>query len=120
MFAPKLINGDLVLENGDLALVSGGEELAQCCQITLGSNRGEWWFNPEAGLDFDVLLGKGIDEEMVHDAIREALLQEERIVSVDELIVTLDRKARSSVVSFTATGRDGETIQEEVIVDAGS
>jgi phage baseplate assembly protein W len=109
-------------DDGDIGfeLVSDQDELAQCCRIALSTNFGEWFLNPELGLDFGLFTGKNIDESRMRDALVRALLQEERIRSVDEVDFTMDMRARRLTVTFTATGMDGTTLtMEEVEVGAG-
>jgi len=109
----RLIDGDIHFENGDLLLVDGAEEVAQCCAITLGTRAGEWFLNPELGIDFDLLLGKDFHEEAARDELTRALLTDERIESVENVTFEINRQARTMNVSFVAIGVDGETVQGE-------
>ncbi|WP_284641180.1 DUF2634 domain-containing protein [Paenibacillus silviterrae] len=106
----KLVNGDLVIENNDLTLVEGIEELAQCCEIVLGTNRGEWFLNPQMGIRFDKLHGKQVSVEAAREEIRSGLRQEPRIQTVESIDVTLNTTARESSIAFTATSTEGEVI----------
>ncbi|KEQ22883.1 contractile injection system sheath initiator [Paenibacillus tyrfis] len=119
MQSPKLINGDLVFENYELVMVEEVEELAQCCEIVLGTNRGEWFLNPSMGIDFKKVTGKHISLEAAKQQIREGLRQESRISSVDEIIVRPDDKRRTCDVSFVAYSTDGERINMGVIPGVG-
>lgn len=110
----KLIDGDLVLENNDLAVVDGAEELAQCAEVLLGTNKGEWFLNPDFGLDFKALLGKGVSDEAVIEAVQDALAQEERIQSVNAIQIA--RADRSLSISLSLSGEDGAT---EVTANVG-
>lgn len=114
MLSPKLINGDWVIENGELIMVDGTEELAQCCAGVLNVNKKEWFLNPELGIPFLALTGKGVTKETIDRIIRQGLRQESRIQTVDSIAVTMDSKNRTCAVSFTATATSGETISEEV------
>ncbi|MDR9857880.1 DUF2634 domain-containing protein [Paenibacillus sp. VCA1] len=115
----KLIDGDIVFNSsGDLEMIDGDEELAQCCDIALGTNTGEWFLNPEMGIDFSLFLGKHLSEEQMRDEINRGLLQEERISSVNEIVFNPDEKSRVMEVSFVATKADGEGIQSEVKIGA--
>ncbi|ANS73712.1 hypothetical protein AWM70_03260 [Paenibacillus yonginensis] len=108
--------------DGDVSfeIISGQEELAQCCRIVLGTKTGEWFLNPDSGLDYSLFLGKDINETQMNDALSTALLQEERITSVESVSLSIDRKARTLTAGFKATGMDGaEILLEEVEVGAG-
>lgn len=54
----RLNNGDLVITNGEIELVENSELKAQTIQQVLSTNKGEWLFDTEEGIDFDVILGK--------------------------------------------------------------
>lgn len=111
MQSPQLINGDLLIEHNDLVLVDGTDELAQCCEIILGTNQGEWFLNPSLGIDFSRLNGKQISEEAVKEEIRKGLRQENRIRTIDSITVILNTKSRESQILFTATSEEGEVVQ---------
>jgi len=115
----KLVNGDLAFDGNDLAVLEGVEELAQCCRITIGTNRGEWFLNPDMGIDFNVFLGKQPNEDQMREELRQGLLQEPRISTVDAIEIQPDRAERKQTVAFRATGANGEQIGEEVSLDAG-
>lgn len=117
MQSPKLLNGDLVIDNGELVLIDGPEELTQCCEILLGTNQGEWFLNPQIGINFSKMNGKDITEETIRQQIKKGLRQEPRIQSVDQIDVQLDKKNRVSSVSFLASGTNGEVIRKEVVID---
>lgn len=114
-------DGDLEFDSrGDLVMVEGDEELAQCCRVAIGTNEGEWFLNPEIGLAFRLFLGKLASEEEMRNELTRALLQEERIENVDDVTFTVDRAARLLTVTFKATGTSGEIIQQEgVTISAG-
>ena len=53
-----LKDGDLSISNGEIDMVEGAELTAQTIGSVLSTNKGEWLFNAEEGIDFDVILGK--------------------------------------------------------------
>nr|WP_216855391.1 DUF2634 domain-containing protein [Paenibacillus alba] len=93
-----------------MVLLDGAEELAQCCEIVLGTNQGEWFLNPLLGIDFSKLNGKKISPEEAKEEIRKGLRQESRIKTVDEIRVELDTKSRESLITFKATSAEGQVI----------
>lgn len=117
----RLIDGDFQFDDaGNIILIEGTEEVAQCCEITLGTRAGEWFLNPELGIDFDLFLGKSIHEEEARDELIRAILTDERIESVDDVTFEMDRPARTMTVSFVATSIDGEMVEAEgVIIGVG-
>jgi phage baseplate assembly protein W len=110
VLSPKLINGDFVIENGELVMVSGAQELAQSCELVLGTNKGEWFLNPGLGIEFPKIQGKHVSAEAVQEQIRGGLRQETRIKTVDSISVQLDTTNRQMTASFTATAIDDTTV----------
>ncbi|AIQ31631.1 hypothetical protein P40081_28470 [Paenibacillus sp. FSL P4-0081] len=111
--------GDIVLASGQLQMVSGPEEIAQSCRLILGVQKGEWFLNPELGIDHRKFLGKGVSRDELQDEIMSGLLQEPRVQTVDSITFEVDRKLRRLVISFTATGTDGEIITAEGVEIGG-
>lgn len=110
----QLIDGDFHFDDvGNIVVIDGTEEVAQCCAITLGTRAGEWFLNPELGIDFDMFLGKDFHEEAARDELIRALLTDERIESVEDTTFEINRQERTMSVSFVAIGVDGETVRAE-------
>lgn len=114
----RLQDGDLVFSAGALQMVEGPEEIAQSCRIILGTNRGEWFLNPELGIPFEAFTGKAPVQERMIEELRAGLAQEPRIRSVEDIVITADTSARTLLVTFSATAEDGEIITEEVVIGA--
>ena len=51
-------NGDVVIKNGNIAMVDGAELTAQTVRTLLGTNKGEWFGNLDEGISFKNILGK--------------------------------------------------------------
>ena len=54
----KLNDGDLVITNDEIELVEGDELTVQTIQQVLSTNKGEWIFDTEEGINFDNILGR--------------------------------------------------------------
>ncbi|TDF92160.1 DUF2634 domain-containing protein [Paenibacillus piri] len=115
----KLVDGDLVLEHGELQMIDGADELAQCVKSALGTNKGEWFMQPELGIKFRAFEGKQWNEEEMREQIRQGLFQETRIQTVDTIHFDYDLPNRAMKVHFTATAKDGATIESEVTRHVG-
>ena len=111
MRAPKIVDGDLVFENGDVVMVEGDEELAQSLQTVFQTNKGEWFLNENHGLDRSPFLTKKFDEAMATDAIAEATVQEERVQRIEN--ISFKREVRSLTVDATFIKEDGQPLQLE-------
>ncbi|GED69383.1 DUF2634 domain-containing protein [Brevibacillus reuszeri] len=119
MLSLKLVNGDLAFdEDGELLTIEGPEEIAQCAAITLGTNKNEWFLNPQMGIRFMAFLDKKQSEEEMREEIRQGLFQEPRIKTVESIDFSIDRKKRELEVRFQATAIDGALINEVVTLHA--
>jgi phage baseplate assembly protein W len=104
-------NGDLVMKNGEIQMVDGDEELAQSVESILKTRQCEFFMDTEFGLSRDNLLGKQADQDAAHDDIVEAVAQEERVATVDNISFLDDRSARTRSISLSMTKADaGETV----------
>ncbi|OMD05759.1 DUF2634 domain-containing protein [Paenibacillus sp. FSL R5-0636] len=120
MFTLKIDDtGDIELKSGQLQMVSGQDEIAQSCRIILGINKGEWFLNPELGIDHSKFLGKGVSEDEMRDEIMSGLLQEPRVQTVESIDIEIDRANRSLVISFVATSKEGQVITAEGVEIGG-
>lgn len=54
----KINDGDIVITNDEIELVEGDELTAQTIQQVLSTNKGEWIFDTEEGINLDNILGK--------------------------------------------------------------
>ena len=53
-----LKDGDLSITNNEIDMVDGNELTVQTITQVLSTNKGEWLFDEDEGIDFDVVLGK--------------------------------------------------------------
>jgi phage baseplate assembly protein W len=109
--SPRLVNGDLYFENGELVMVDAGSELAQCAEIVLGTNLGEWFLNPAMGIDFKAFVDKRPSDVARREQIRQWLRQEPRIQQVESIDFKDDYSLRTSSVKFVASGALGEVAE---------
>lgn len=115
----KLVDGDLSFDdNGELIMIDGAEEVAQCAAVTIGTNMEEWFLNPGLGIKFRAFLDKQQSEAEMREQIRQGLFQEPRIRTVESIEFTIDRKKRELWVRFVATADTGEVIEREVTINA--
>lgn len=114
------MNGDLVFdENGELEMVSDDDEIVQNLKMILSTQLGEFQLDETIGLDRSNILTKQFDEEQAHYDIVEALMQEDRVAEVREIIFTPNKKNRRMSVDVTVVKTDGSAVSlEGVTVDA--
>ncbi|TVX91769.1 DUF2634 domain-containing protein [Paenibacillus agilis] len=109
-----LQDGDIVLEQGNVKWVEGREELAQAVRVRLGTRLGESFFTPEMGLDHEQMIGQPFNEDQLRELVLEALADEYRIASVDEIDIQFDRASRTADVHVVMTSVEGEEVEIDV------
>ncbi|MGG0757886.1 DUF2634 domain-containing protein [Brevibacillus laterosporus] len=116
----RLVDDDLTFdERGELVWVDQVEEIAQCVQRILSTNKGEWFLNPSMGIRFSVFFEKIPNWDKMREEIRQGIFQEPRIQTVESIDFQVNHKHRSLSIQFVATANTGEEINQEVKIDAG-
>lgn len=117
MFSLLLQDGDIVVDGNDLQLVADVEEVAQCVEVVLGTNKEEWFLNLDLGIDYTNVLEKSTNAQARNEIIL-GIAQEPRIETVDAVTILNDKGSRARSIKFEATSTDGEVIEREVTVNA--
>lgn len=115
---------DILLDRqGDISFSSDGDivlvnSVAQKILIKLRWFIEEWRWDFSLGLPyFEFFFVKNPDISFLEEQIRYQIFQVPEVTSVEHVLVKLDHKSRSVVISFTAI-TDIETIKEEVMIYA--
>lgn len=100
-------DGDVVVEK-TIAMVSDQELLRQKVERVLGTNKGEWEFDEDEGIEFAAVLRKNPNKDEIKATIEEALARIDStfVVTVFELTV----EGRKAVITFEAVNGDGATV----------
>lgn len=99
--------GDLLIEHHTLQMVDGNELIRQKVQEVINTNKGEWFFDWEQGVEFSNILGKNVTEEAVMMEISNALLQVDENLTMSDFSMT--KSGRTLAVTFTAKNETTET-----------
>lgn len=94
--------GDIVVEHGRMEYVRDQELMRQKARQVLGTNHGEWRFNPAEGINLYSVLTKAPIAEEVENNIRSGLLQVDKNLSLDAFAMT--KNDRHLTVEFTTSG----------------
>lgn len=111
----KITNGDLVISAGDFAMIEGDEELAQAVRSTMETARGEWFLDPDFGMMREPFEEKPYNEEEQRSAVIEAATEDDRIASVENLVIAFDRGVRKQMIAFDLIKSDGEVVTIEEV-----
>ena len=98
----KIKDGDLVLNNGDIGMVSDKELLVQKVELLLATMQGEWFLDEEEGINRELIFVKenNLDEDMLQDAVYQVLMQVDETFELDEF--SADYVNRNLTINFKA------------------
>lgn len=102
-------DGDVIV-NGSIEMVTDNELLRQKVQRVLGTNKGEWSYDTEEGIDFSVVLRKNPNEDEIRATIEEALMRIDETFVITSFGLTMD--GRKATVCFEAVNADGVKVME--------
>ena len=97
------LNGDIILDDGDIAYVTGSDLTAQKIFIVTGTNKGEWVLNKNEEKNFGYILGKGITDDMIMTQITDGLRQVDEALYLNTFECIRDSKSRGVRVVFSAS-----------------
>lgn len=106
----KVLDDDIQLK-----IIEGDEELLQSIERTLTTRLGEWFLNTEYGLDYEPIIQKQFDIDRIELAVREAILQESRVLEVISVTVEVNRETRKADIKFIARTENAQ-VESEVVV----
>lgn len=109
-------DGDVEIARGDIQMLSGTDLLTQTVRQVLSTNRGEWEYNADEGINLYAFLRKNPEDEEIRDNIRSALLQVDDTFTITSIEIT--RQGRSLSVPFTAKNSSEQEIKTEVGTNA--
>ena len=102
-------DGDLAIESGDLALVSGRGSVAQHVRIRLRFFLGEWFLDESRGVPFmQRIFVKAPRPGLVQSILRKTIEGTPGVRAVTELAVTIDPRTRKARATWRATTDLGE------------
>lgn len=103
-------DGDVVIENGVIRMVEGNALLRQTVENVLRTNKGEWEFDKDEGIDFRTILKKRINHDEVREQILQGLQQVDETFTIEEYSWNID--GRTLNISFKAVNNSGEEVSQ--------
>lgn len=108
----KILADDLVFDGqNNLAMVEKEDEEVQSIERILTTNINEWFLNIGHGLNYSETQGKGRTEETIRLAVIEAISQEERVVDIEYINISINRSTRTLNISFKCSTSTGNYIE---------
>lgn len=93
--------GDVVIFGGKIQFTSGNDLLRQTVETVIGTNNGEWFLDPDEGINFKAVLGKSPNMDEVRSEIQKGLLQVDSSLFIQSF--EYDVELRTLNVRFTAS-----------------
>lgn len=106
-------NGDVLIENNEISIVVGDSLLQQKVWTVLRTNLGEWFFDLEQGVDYNNLLGKKTNAELVRYEIERGLAQVDNTFVITEFSYDSEKESRKAWVKFKAQNKSGAEVGGE-------
>lgn len=111
----RVSDGDVVITDHEIEYTEGNDLLSQTISSVLSTNRGEWLFDEEEGIEFNnIIATKEIDEDVIKSEIEQGISQVDDNINIDSFSCEFDRKTRQLNVHFTAKAQSGETITTDI------
>lgn len=108
-------DGDLLMEHGQLQEVEGTDEIIQRFRQILRTNKGEWFLNPDEGVDYMVFWQKQPNDEEIRLALEDVANQVPEIDRLENIQIDFDRQRRVLTVSFMVVLTTGEEVELEEV-----
>lgn len=102
-------NGDVVIEKGRIQMVDGDELTRQTCQTVIGTNKGEWFNNPDEGINFRNIIRKNPEKDVIRSEILLGLQQVDETFYLTSFSCEIDEK-RYAEVKFEAVNSAGSSV----------
>lgn len=106
----KVHDGDVVV-NKTIEMVDGAEFLRQTVELVIGTNKGEWYYDQEEGIDYSLIFRKNPSEDEIRTTIEEALIKVDETFVMTDFRLTMN--GRHATINFTAVNDDGEEVGGE-------
>ena len=108
---------DLVFDNRRrLRMIEGLEARKQRIRLRLGTHTQEWFLDTLLGVPWMELVDKGTSKERIRAEVTKALLQDEEVERVEELIIGMLGPDRTLPIEFAVKLRSGEQLTDRVEV----
>lgn len=103
-------NGDVIVGK-TIEIVEGSELLRQKVERVINTNKGEWSYDAEEGIELGVLLCKNPKEDEIRATVEEALSRIDDTLVVTDFSVSM--VGRIAAISFHAKNTDGAEVGGE-------
>lgn len=111
----KIVDGDIVIESGNIAMCDSARNVAQKVKQRLQTMRNEHFIDVTRGFDWWRWFQPATSYEIKLQMLRACILGTDGVTKLLRCELEIDEANRSATVSFEATTDDG-TISEDVTI----
>ena len=104
----RMIDGDVVVSQ-TIEMVRDDELLRQTIERVIGTNQGEWAYDPLEGIDRALVICKNPDADEIRSTIEEAVLRVDETLTMTDFSLEVDAK-RHATIAFTLVKTNGEEL----------
>lgn len=104
-------NGSVVISNGQIQVVSGGEEVRQRLFVRLHTGRGEWPLDITEFIDWSRILVKAPQYGVIEALFKAEILETRGVVRLERFEFSPTEDERGIRLDFTALAEDGSTVE---------
>ena len=110
-------NNDIAIENNDITIISGTQEVRQRLLQNLKSFRGDWFLNLTSGVPyFENIFRKDYDIEVIGTVIKDAIINTVGVMELLDFDLSIDDSARTLNLSFNVRTIDETITISEVLI----
>ena len=118
MKACKLLDKDIVIEKGRIAMVEDAECLSQRLGNAIKLDRGSWFLAPDKGVEwFDLLSTKPVSVRWLYFRINSILKNDSEVTAVNYIDISIDREKRRMKIDFSVNSIYGIVTGERWITE---
>lgn len=103
-------DGDVIINKKDIRIIEESELLKQTVATVLKTNKKEWSFNKNEGINFRKIITKNPDIELIKNEIQEGLKQIDDTFILTEFSFT--KKERTAFIEFSAINAEKVVVSD--------
>lgn len=101
---------DVFMPSKSISLTSGNKLLTQTIESVLQTNKREWQYDTEEGIDFRQILIKNPNFETIKNEIRQAIYKIDDTLEMTDFSYSLNKTNRHADISVTLQTSDGDNL----------
>lgn len=111
------ISNDLVIQDGDLVLIDGDEQIRQAILQNLQTFAGEWFLNTSIGIPyFQNIFVKNPNLDLIQLIFQNVIMGTPGVAQLNNFTFDYDNATRSLSISFIGVTSNGQVIKAQTSI----